>query len=1116
MEAFIGQIQITTPTGAVRTVPLPKGETIIGCQQGSGIFLDDPEVSPRHVQVHFDGTQAHVMDLESAAGTFLDDIQLLPGMLHEWAEDEVLRVGKTILRLVVLTETKPLPDPVGHEHDPVGQKPDPVGHKPDPVGHKPGPVKSQVAVWMDTLQFAVEPGKSVRFPVKVINQGDLVSQFQIHLEGVPAGWVKGAPSLVEMMPGDERVVQLEVAPPRVPESRAGRYPLIIQARSVQAPDQRAELRGSITVAAFHEFQAQLDPEQIRADQTGKLYIRNGGNVQENFQLVWKDRGDELVFTPPAAQLPLAEGQPGVVEYRASPRRRRLVGREKSHPFTVMTSLSPELSDTRTGELVSRALLPAWVPMILALLFGACLYLVWTLISQPPVIRSIEFEPQEPLAGQPVTVRWDIDRYQSIEFQPLNTRLGSRDNQFTFQNGFDGPTDITVVVSNRFRSIEQPLKIPVIAKFIAVPDVAGLTEADAKNRVAAAGLVVGTVTTQFSTSVDPGKIILTDPPIGKEIERGALVNLFVSQGACIFTVPDVAQLPEADARAQVESACQGEVCVEVQSAREASDTVAAGSVIRSDPAPGPVACGSDLTLVVSSGLNPEGDTDQDGMSNTFEEQFGLDPKVNDAEGDLDSDQLTNLGEFQRNTDPTQPDSDSDGMPDGFEVRFGLDPLSDDGGDDQDGDQLTNLKEFQIATDPTKPDTDGDGLPDNYEDRFGLNPNANDAGNDPDGDGLTNQKEFQLATNPTSADTDGDGMPDGYEDQFGLNPTANDAGGDLDNDGLANGQERERGTGPANPDSDEDGVQDGGDPLPLQKRISAQTVASLEKTDRLEDQCGNVSDVVYSLDGKLLGVLGESGCIRIYSTAEGELRPVSEINFDAAYSLDFSADGSLVAASSTDQGVRVFRVSDGSVVYEITNHTAIAKGVVFSPISNVLFTGSYDDTIIFWDMVSGRRTRTVEMDYQVSSLAISPDGTKLAVGGRQGELQILRASTGEVITTFAGAENLAENWSLDFSPDGKLLAAGTFAGTIELWPAGGGGRLRVLSSDGIVTGVDFSPDSSLLASATSFGGTLQIWQVSDGTALKTYNREGAISAAFAPDQHTLMTGSAEDALDSWSVK
>ena len=68
----------------------------------------------------------------------------------------------------------------------------------------------------------------------------------------------------------------------------------------------------------------------------------------------------------------------------------------------------------------------------------------------------------------------------------------------------------------------------------------------------------------------------------------------------------------------------------------------------------------------------------------------------AASDQDGDGLTYGLEYLMNTAPNDPDSDNDGLPDGWEWQYGLDPLSSTGGDgavgDPDGDGMSNLQEY----------------------------------------------------------------------------------------------------------------------------------------------------------------------------------------------------------------------------------------------------------------------------------------------------------------------------------------------------------------------------------------------------------------------------------------
>ncbi len=117
-----------------------------------------------------------------------------------------------------------------------------------------------------------------------------------------------------------------------------------------------------------------------------------------------------------------------------------------------------------------------------------------------------------------------------------------------------------------------------------------------------------------------------------------------------------------------------------------------------------------------------------------------------------------------------DSDGDGLPDSWENTYGLDP-NDSTGDngasgDPDEDTLTNIEELGLGTSPILADTDGDGLTDDSEVNTYLTEPL-DA--DSDNDGLSDGDEVNTyGTEPLVADTDGDYENDGLEVAQGTDP------------------------------------------------------------------------------------------------------------------------------------------------------------------------------------------------------------------------------------------------------------------------------------------------------------------------------------------------------------
>ncbi|MBI4698975.1 MAG: thrombospondin type 3 repeat-containing protein [Nitrospirae bacterium] len=100
----------------------------------------------------------------------------------------------------------------------------------------------------------------------------------------------------------------------------------------------------------------------------------------------------------------------------------------------------------------------------------------------------------------------------------------------------------------------------------------------------------------------------------------------------------------------------------------------------------------------------------------------------------------------------PDKDHDGMPDSFELRYGLDPNNPlDASYDRDGDGLSNLQEYLKGTNPLFAESESIGMS-----RLSASSSASALTlNDGVPDGIDN---CPLTYNPDQRDTDGDGIGD----------------------------------------------------------------------------------------------------------------------------------------------------------------------------------------------------------------------------------------------------------------------------------------------------------------------------------------------------------------------
>ena len=166
---------------------------------------------------------------------------------------------------------------------------------------------------------------------------------------------------------------------------------------------------------------------------------------------------------------------------------------------------------------------------------------------------------------------------------------------------------------------------------------------------------------------------------------------------------------------------------------------------------------------------------------------------------------------------------------------------------------------------------------------------------------------------------------------------------------------------------------------------------------------------------------------------------------------------------------------------------------------------------------------------NGVAFSPDGKILAAGTENLTVELWNAETGAHIATLEGYNpnrgNIKQVFSLAFSPDGKTLATGTWHGSIKLWDIATRTEITTftLSAYGSrIMSLAFSPDGKILAAGiTDTEGSgpdiIRLWDMATKTQLPPLigHKQGVQSVAFSPDGKILASGAFDSTIRLWDV-
>ncbi|MCI0711011.1 MAG: hypothetical protein L0154_12710 [Chloroflexi bacterium] len=266
---------------------------------------------------------------------------------------------------------------------------------------------------------------------------------------------------------------------------------------------------------------------------------------------------------------------------------------------------------------------------------------------------------------------------------------------------------------------------------------------------------------------------------------------------------------------------------------------------------------------------------------------------------------------------------------------------------------------------------------------------------------------------------------------------------------------------------------------------------------------VGAMAFSPDGRTLAVASGGDRIQLVEAESGRIVGNIEQSMSSVSHMDFTTDGSRLLWLDSIRNLYVADVETRRVINEFTL-PGYTTDFVVSPDGSFVAAVMQSEGVRFWDPETGELLRTIRATTTQTLIAINPDGDLIAISNSD-EVELWDTETLKKVDTLRTDFTVFSIQSIEFSPTGKYVAAGSFFSNGAIWDVDSGDTVVTLEDIEQIERMAFSANGETLATSggvyfptvgTGDGNLVRLWDAFDADEADSGLRVKALPSPTPP--------------------